>query len=203
MCHRYNVNVSPEKLAEIFEVVRSSFDEPAEQDLYPLSTGPVVRLDAEGERELVPMEWGLLPPWWKPSAKSKSRKTFQRKCFNARSETAHEKPTFRSAFKSRRCLVPVVKFDEKDHWFQPLDQTVFAFAGLWEHWEGEDEELETYTFLTSEPNDDIKSVGHHRMPVLLTEPEQWRVWLNPDIVEKQQLSELLEPYRGHLEITPM
>lgn len=193
MCHRYNVNVSPAHLAEIFNVVRVQFDQPLEKDLYPTSIGPVVRLDQDGERELVPMEWGFLPGWWKPSAKSASRKSFQRKCFNARSETVHEKPTYRTAFKTRRCLIPVLKFDEKDHWFQLENDRPFAFAGLWERWSSDEETVESYTFLTTEPNALIADVGHHRMPVVLGDVTAMNRWLNPDIVEREPLEELFVP----------
>jgi len=180
-------------LAEIFDVVRNECPDDFDQDLYPLSMGPVVRLDADWERELIPMQWGLLPPWWKPSAKSKSRKTFQRQCFNARSETVHEKPTYRAAFKSRRCLIPVHRFDEKDHWFAQPSGEPFAFAGLWERWHNDEETVESYTFLTTEPNPLIASVGHHRMPIVLTNPEDQTRWLSPDVVDRAPLESLLKP----------
>lgn len=193
MCHRYNINVSPRKLAEIFDVVRSQFETAIEEDLFPLASGPVVRLDEHGDRELILMEWGFLPSWWKPSAKSKSRKSFQRKCFNARSETAHEKPTFRNAFKHRRCIVPALKFEEKGHYFGNPDAEIMAFAGLWEAWRDDEQSLETYTILTTEPNKAIADVGHHRMPVILPDEAAMKRWLSPDHVEREALASLFEP----------
>lgn len=196
MCHRYNIDVDLHDIAELCSAVLVPFF-PAydpKKDVFPLSLGPVVRLNEDGERELVCMEWGFLPAWWKPSAKSASRKSFQRKCFNARSETAHEKPTYRSAFKSRRCLVPALKFDEKNHFFGMSDSRVFLFAGLWELWRDENETVESYTILTTEPNDVVAEVGHHRMPVLLGDETAINRWLNPDTVEREPLEELLIPY---------
>ncbi|MEO1496199.1 MAG: SOS response-associated peptidase family protein [Planctomycetota bacterium] len=120
-------------------------------------------------------EWGLLPHWWKPSDKQPKRSAFQRKTINARSETAAEKPTFRDAMRKRRCLLPMDEFFERDHYFgvgEPI-----AFAGLWESWCGEDGEIETVTLLTTTPNSDVRGVGHHRMPVLLTTPDRRRDWI--------------------------
>ena len=109
MCHRFNQKANLVTVAEALSVeagnVRAEFAQ--QKDLFPLADIPVVRLDEEGERELVACSWGLLPFWWKPSAKQKTYKSFQRMTFNARGETVHEKPSFRNAFKSRRCLIPL------------------------------------------------------------------------------------------------
>lgn len=198
MCHRYNAHVSPEKLAQIFDVVRILSSTSAEKDLFPLAMGPVIRLEAEGERELTSMQWGFLPAWWKPSARSKSRNAFQRKCFNARSETVHEKPTYRNAFKKRRCLIPAVKFEEKTHWFGMQDSRPFVFAGLWEQWSDGEETVESYTILTTAPSPPVEAVKHHRMPVILPDDDAISRWLSPDIVEPQPLQHLLRPYAEDL-----
>ena len=142
---------------------------------WPLKPIPTLRLDKSGELEVAEAEWGLLPRWWKPSDKMPKRSTFQRKTINARSETAHEKPTFRDALKQRRCLVPIAEFEEKGHYFglgEPM-----AFAGLWENWLADEGEITTCTFLTSEPNAEVRGVGHHRMPVLLTTSAAREEWL--------------------------
>jgi putative SOS response-associated peptidase YedK len=150
-------------------------------------------LDPSGNRELVDCEWGLLPLWWKPSDKVNKRAAFQRKCFNAKSETAHEKPTFRDAFKRRRCLMPASEFFEKGHYFHLPECRTFAFAALWEKWRGEDGEVCSCTMLTREPNAEVRGVGHHRMPVLLMSEEQYARWLDPEIVERGPLEELMRP----------
>jgi putative SOS response-associated peptidase YedK len=142
---------------------------------WPLSIVPALRIDEAGELETFGAEWGLLPRWWKPSDRQTKRSEFQRSTFNARSETAATKPTFRSAMKDRRCLVPFLEFHEKDHFFgtgEPM-----AFAGLWESWLGEVGDVLSVTFLTTEPNAEVSSVGHDRMPVLLDTPDVRRRWL--------------------------
>lgn len=142
---------------------------------YPLSTVPALRIDPKGQLEVFGAEWGLLPSWWKPTDKMPKRPSFQRKTFNARSETAAEKPSFRDAWRKRRCLLPFSEFEEKKHLFG-LGYPI-AFAGLWESWLGEAGPIETVTLLTTRPNSEVELVGHHRMPCLLTTPEQRQRWL--------------------------
>jgi putative SOS response-associated peptidase YedK len=146
---------------------------------YPLARVPRIRVDDSGEREMVAAKWRLLPFWWKPSDKTPKRSAFQRKCFNARSADVDNKPSFREAFKRRRCLLPAGEFFEKGHYFRFADDRSFAFAGLWESWKGGDDEVvESCTLLTTEPNELVRSVGHHRMPVLLSSEEEYQLWLD-------------------------
>ncbi len=171
---------------------------------YPLKPVPVIRLGEDGERGLDVCEWGLLPFWWKPSDKQPKRAAFQRQCFNARSETADTKPTYREAFKRRRCLLPAVKFEEKKHYFSFAGERPFAFAGLWETWRGDDGEVFSCTLLTTEPNEEIRSVGHHRMPVILQSEAEYERWLDPEIVERGPLEDLMRTLAdGSLEVEPI
>ena len=173
---------------------------------YPLSTVPVIRAVEDGH-ELAGMEWGLLPRWWlrssggRGSDKQPKRSTFQRKTFNARSETVHEKPTYREAFKHRRCLIPAQAFEEKRHYFSLPSGEAFCFAGLWESWSGADGELLTCTVLTTEPCAAVADVGHHRMPVLLADVEACRTWLNSE--SPATLADLFTPFMGELVVEPI
>ena len=196
MCHHYkSVRNPPAHLADEFSVRSNLYDVQLPlAGFYPLHQVPIVRLDDQGEREMIAAQWGLLPGWWNPSGKSTSPQAFQRKTFNARSESVHEKPTYRSAFKTRRCLLPAVEFFEKGHYFHFAEHRPFAFAGLWERWQREGEIIESCTLLTTEPNELVQSVGHHRMPVLLTDEQHYGLWLNPDIVERPAVEELFRPY---------
>jgi putative SOS response-associated peptidase YedK len=160
---------------------------------YPLARPPIVRLDEAGEREMVAAEWGLLPAWWKPSEKTPKRTTFQRKCFNARSEEVDAKPTYREAFKRRRCLMPADEFFEKGHYFHLADQRPFAFAALWERWRAGDEVVDSCTLLTTAANDIVQSAGHPRMPVMLTEESEYALWLDAEVTERTRLEHLLRP----------
>src|SRR4029079_19255736 len=125
-----------------------------EAGFYPLATVPIIRLDDQGEREMVGAEWGLLPFWWKPSDKVPKRAAFQRKTFNARCETIDTTPSYREAFKRRRCLLPAGEFFEKNFYLHFADDRTFEFAGLWESWKGgEGKTVESCTLLTTEPNE--------------------------------------------------
>jgi len=192
MCHHYQLDAIADDLFIAFNSFMSMPETLPLGSFYPTSLIPVIRPCDKG-REIVPMEWGLLPSWWKPSPKTKSRKVFQRRCFNARCETANEKPSYREAFKRRRCLVPVTRFEEKSHYFSLAGGTLFAFAGLWESWQSEGETVQSCTFLTSEPNAEVRSVGHHRMPIVLRDESEYSLWLNPDIDSREPLAELLMP----------
>jgi len=121
-------------------------------------------------------------------------------------ETAAEKPAFRDAMSTRRCLIPADGFYE---WRtigpkqkQPFnigmaDDSVFAFAGLWERWrDPAGEVLETCTILTTQPNSLVAEV-HHRMPVIL-KTEHYDLWLDPGITKPALVADCLEPYDARL-----
>jgi putative SOS response-associated peptidase YedK len=154
-------------------------------------------LNESGERELVAAEWGFLPGWWKPSDKTPKRTTFQRKCFNARSEEVDVKPTYREAFRRRRCLMPAAEFFELGHGFHLAEHRTFAFAALWDRWrDGDGAVVETCTMLTTEPNEAVARVGHNRMPVIFTGEEEYGRWLDAEIVERSPLEDLMRPTPG-------
>jgi len=151
----------------------------------PQSIQPVVRLDRDsGSREIALLRWGLVPFWAKDAKTGYST-------INARAEEAAAKPAFREALKKRRCLVPADAFFE---WQRPASGTdpktkhpfaialksgePFALAGLWERWQPkEGEALETFTILTTDPNELMEPI-HNRMPVIL-EPRDYDRWLEP------------------------
>ncbi len=194
MCHHFRLLNEARQLAKQFQATFGDEQLPLPcGDFYPLNQVPVIRLNDSGDREIVPMEWGLLPFWWKPSGKQISRKAFQRKCFNARGETIESKPTFRAAFKSRRCLIPASEFMEKSHYFHLKEFEPFVFAGLWEYWQSDEDTVESCTIVTTSPNAEVQAVGHHRMPVVLFEKRDLAMWLDPEIVEREPLERLLQP----------
>jgi putative SOS response-associated peptidase YedK len=196
MCHHYKGSRNPPAhLADEFSV-RSNLYQLMLPDagFYPLGRPPIVRLDEAGEREMVAAEWGLLPFWWKPSDKTPNRTTFQRKCFNARSEEVSTKPTYREAFKRRRCLMPADEFFEKGHYFHLEGHRPFAFAALWERWRGGDDEvIDSCTLLTTAANELVQSVGHPRMPVMLTSEPEYALWLNPELTDRGPFEPLFRP----------
>lgn len=123
--------------------------------------------------------WGLVPSWSKQPDRGG-------RLFNARSETVAEKPSFRSAFKHRRCLIPADGFYEwtprnrghEPFYFTATGAPMLVFAGLFEVWHGDGGEvIDSCTLLTTDSNPDLADV-HHRMPVTLT-AEGARTWLDP------------------------
>ena len=197
MCHRFNQKANLKDVAEALAVPQVRVEFLTQKDLFPLADIPVVRLDGDGEREIALCNWGLLPFWWKPSAKHKSPGSFQRMTFNARGETIHEKPTFRAAFKSRRCLIPWTEFFEHDEYFVLEDRELSTFAGLWECWKDPEtgDELQSCTIVTTEANELVEQYHpKKRMPVILNDDDSRARWLSPDIVERPPLEELLRPF---------
>jgi len=161
----------------------------------PTDLQPIVRFDGDGQRELAVMRWGLVPYWAKDSKIGFST-------INAKSETVTTSPTFREAMKRRRCLVPAEWFYEwqktdaktkQPYAIALRDDSLFAFAGLWERWKdkAKDQVLETYTVLTTDPNELLEPI-HNRMPVILA-PKDYLRWLEPG--EATHLpTDLLRPY---------
>ena len=139
---------------------------------------PVYRIDPDRGRELTHLKWGLIPSWAKDA-------TIGTKLINARSETAQEKPSFRAAFKYRRCLIPANGFYEwqalpsgkQPHYITVHDVGIIAFAGLWERWTNKTngEVVDSFTILTCEANERVATL-HERMPVILKE-EDYETWL--------------------------
>jgi len=150
---------------------------------FTLSTGPTAIAEHFGldEATLSWRRWGLVPSW------SKDAKIGNR-LINARAETAAEKPSFRSALRRRRCLVPADGFYEwagakgaKQPYFIGLaERALFAFAGLWERWnDPAGGVLESCTLLTTEAAEHLRSL-HERMPVIV-DPVDYRAWMDPEI----------------------
>jgi putative SOS response-associated peptidase YedK len=154
---------------------------PLRFNVAPTQDIPVVRHTDAG-RELKLMRWGFIPSWSK-DAKSGPL------LINARAETAAEKPAFRSAFKSSRCLIPADGFYEwkkiagkkQPYHIRCADGRPFAFAGLWGKWH----DLESCTILTTDANDLVRPM-HDRMPVILS-PAGYAAWLDPDVEDPQRL----------------
>ena len=139
------------------------------------------------------LRWGLIPHWARDPS-------IGNRMINARAETVGEKPAFRSAFRSRRCLVPSSGFYEwkkeeggkQAYFIRPRGRSSFAFAGLWERWQGPEGSLvESCTLITTEANELISHL-HDRMPVILP-PSEYALWLDPGIPDGRRLIPLLQP----------
>eukprot|EP00913_Durusdinium_trenchii_P019515 g18345.t1 len=167
-------------------------------NIAPTQTAAIVRPADEG-REVAFARWGLIPSW------AKDIKIGYR-MINARGETVAEKPSFRAAFKRRRCLVPASGYYEwkklsaktkQPYHIHRDDDGLIAFAGLWERWDAGDAPLESFTIITTAAGGALADI-HDRMPVMLPESEH-ALWLDPD-VEPEALGELLHPHDDEIEL---
>ncbi len=196
MCGRFSQTAAPEIIAEQFNVKEPLLVQPR-YNIAPSQSIAAIRIDPDTTtRKLVMLRWGLIPSWAKDPK-------IGNQCINAKAETVAEKPSFRSAFKKRRCLVVATGFYEwqvqgkhkQPLWIGLKSKRPFAFAGLWEHWKpAEGEPLETCTIITTEPNELMKPI-HNRMPVILA-PTSYDQWLDPTFQKIETLNGLLRPYQS-------
>ena len=187
MCGRYTLTKPKKSIESHFQAALRKGEYRERYNVAPSQSMPVV-VAPNGNRELAVMQWGLIPSW------SKDLKT---PLINARAETVQEKPSFRSSFKSRRCLIPAdgfyewVKTDSGKipHRIYLADEGLFAFAGIWSEWGPEDERLRSFSIITTAANSKLEAL-HHRMPVIL-DPENYALWLDSS---QQNPASLLTAY---------
>jgi putative SOS response-associated peptidase YedK len=193
MCGRFTLTLDPGELQELLDLGPFIHIVQPRYNIAPSQPVPIVK---DGETRAVELyKWGLVPSW------ADDPKIGYR-MINARSETAHEKPSFRAAFQRRRCLILADGFFEwhsgrksapkTPYLFKLKNNYPFTFAGLYEHWQSPDGgELHTTTILTCPPNE-LVSQYHNRMPVMLNKEDRW-TWLSAE-TEKTILRDLLNPY---------
>ncbi|WP_043833963.1 SOS response-associated peptidase [Muricoccus aerilatus] len=205
MCGRYFLQRDPARLARYYDTPDGSPtpNAAARWNMAPTQDGVVLRRNPEtGERRLDLLRWGLVPRWAK-DARDGAR------LINARSDGVAEKPSFREAFRRRRCIVPADGFYE---WLTPKEAEAktrskdpkqpfavaltsgepMSFAGLWEGWQDpEGNWLRTYSIITTEANPKQAPL-HHRMPVILPR-EDWAAWLGEEEAPAERLLGMLRP----------
>lgn len=193
MCGRFDLHLPRELLEEIFGI-SISYEIRRRYNIAPTQEIAAVRTNLDRERQLDFLKWGLIPSWAKdPSIGSRM--------INARSETVHEKPSFRTALKHRRCVIPANGFYEweavegkkKPFYLKMKDDKPMLFAGLWDHWKpGDGEEILSCAILTTNSNDLITPL-HDRMPVLLGISDI-DFWLDPALDQPEHLTHLFQPF---------
>jgi putative SOS response-associated peptidase YedK len=194
MCGRFVLMTQGKSLASHFRLAEEPELEPR-YNIAPTQLVPVIRNNPDSSsRELKLFRWGLVPFWAKDAS-------IGARLINARSESAPEKPAFRTPFKNRRCLVPADGFYEwqrtgrlkQPYFFHMADRRVFAFAGLWDRWMGPDDRtIESVTLLTAEANELVER-AHDRMPVILAE-QDYDLWLDTTVKKPELLKPLLRAY---------
>lgn len=184
MCGRFSLIATKTQINQQFQVNSSDNLEISRYNIAPSQQVMAVRSTDTG-RKVSWMKWGLVPSWVKDLSSWKGN------LINARSETISQKPSFKSGFQKRPCLIPASGFyewrDRQPYYFHQ-DKPLFAFAGIWEIWSDPDseEEIISCTILTTKAQGIIESI-HHRMPVLLSE-DNYGSWLGTVDMRKELLS---------------
>ncbi len=194
MCGRFVLVALADVMNQVFDL--RNLQDPLPQRFNIAPAQQIAVITNERPQELAWHKWGLVPGWAKDTK-------IGYKMFNARCETAAEKPSFRAAFRRKRCLIPASGFFEWQRAGaakQPIyislhDRPLFAFAGLWEQWYSQEgDELRSATILTTEANAFMASI-HHRMPVILA-PEEHGAWLQS--ADREVHQDLLKPCAAEL-----
>ena len=195
MCGRFASSTPPEVMRQMFGTKNLVPNFPARFNIAPTQDVLTVRLNPKtGERSLDPLRWGLIPHWAKDSS-------IGVKLTNARAEGISDKPSFRDAFRRRRCIIPADAFYEWKTGTKPkqpyairrADRQSLALAGLWENWKAPDGQwVRTCTIITTEANPLIAPL-HDRMPVILP-PENYGLWLGDEPSTSEVLKAILKPF---------
>ena len=196
MCGRFTLTIDPASLQENFGDY--SFPATFAPRFNIAPSQPILAIPNDGAHRADFFVWGLIPSWAKDPAMGN-------RMINARAETLAEKPSFRGAFKYKRCLILADGFYEwkapdspgskakTPYYIQMEDRQPFAFAGLWDNWDSPDgSTVRSCTIITTEPNE-LMAKLHNRMPVIL-KPADYATWLDPAPRTPDGLSPLLLPY---------
>lgn len=205
MCGRFSQARSWSELVALYGITVASppLNLPPRYNIAPTDRIPIIRRPSGGSgRELVLARWGLIPAWAKDEK-------IAAQTINARAETVDVKPAFRSAFRHRRCLIAADGFYEwqataagkQPYFITRAGDAPFAFAGLWERWQGSDgTPIDSATIIVTDANAALAPI-HGRMPVML-EPEEFATWLDP-ATPLAAAKAMLRPYGGALTIYPV
>ncbi len=179
MCGRFTQDLDEEEIVDLYDldwaeprqVLRSRWNGAPTQEF------ALCRMDHAGRRILAQHRWGLVPAW------ARDPKIGAR-LINARSESAESKPSFRAAFRRRRCLIPANGWFEwqaavgaKQPWWISLRSRPFSFAGLWEAWDKGVGPVYSFTILTCPATESLQKI-HDRQPAIIP-PDRYAEWLDP------------------------
>lgn len=206
MCGRYAQTADMRELMEQFEVAGTSPEAslPLNWNIAPTNPIYIVRAndrtgkDAQSQRALTTVSWGLIGPWLTDFQEARAS---QSRAINARIESIHEKPTFRNAFRSTRCLIPASGYYEwatalgkyspkQPFYISARDGNQLPIAGIWSSWTAPNGEIiETASIITQQAQGDLATI-HSRMPVFMPN-NRWDAWLNPRNTDVNELKSLM------------
>lgn len=197
MCGRYTLHQSAAELKQRYNLATQPEDIHANFNVAPGQFMPIITETEPGKPQLEIMKWGLIPFWAKDAR-------IGYKMINARSESLFEKPAWRKAILSRRCLIPADGFYEwqkstedakerkKPFYIHPKQLSICSFAGVWETWKDEQgNEWKTYSIITTDANKEMAGV-HDRMPLILHQEDE-PTWLEPSRATRDSIEPLLRP----------
>ena len=204
MCGRLSQNLTWQQIYTLYTLPVSTprLDPQPRYNGAPTQDFALCRLDENGTRSMAVLRWGLVP-FWAKDVKIGAR------LINARAETVHEKPAFRSAFRARRCLIPSNGWFEwkrtgggKQPYFLALESSApVSFAALWEQWGRDGQHIESFTIITTEASPGLTDI-HDRQPAVV-DPDDFTDWLDPG-TPQETLQEIIgPPYEGPYEIRPV
>ena len=195
MCGRFVLVADPNVIQQAFDLQSSPVDFGPRYNIAPTQYAPVITNEAP--KQLSMYKWGLIPSWAKDESVGN-------KMINARADGVADKPSYRSAFKRRRCIVPASGFYEWQKgagksktpmYIHLKDDDLFAMAGLWEVWhDASGSEIRTFTIITTDANEFMAPI-HDRMPVILHKSD-YDLWLDPGEVPAAKLQPLLRGYEA-------
>ena len=195
MCGRFTLTASVDQLIDRFDIEFFLQEEEYNPSYNVAPSQSVLAVINDGaHKRMGYLRWGLIPPWAKDISVGY-------KMINARAETLIDKPSFRNAYKKKRCLIVADSFYE---WKRIDSKTkipmriklksneLFSMAGLWENWKSPDgKSIYSCSVITTSPNELVQDI-HDRMPVIL-KPEDEKYWLDPSITDTTKLHPLLKP----------
>lgn len=198
MCGRFGLTVAWSEMFDYFALIRpvdAGPEMPPRYNIAPTQPIVTVRAGFDGGREALLARWGLMPSW------VKDPKNFTT-LINARTETVTEKPSFKTAIRHRRILIPATGFYEwqrfgkgkksQPYWVQSNEDTIVAFGGLMETWAGANgSEIDTACILTTDANSSFSKI-HHRLPLVIRQSDFDR-WLDCKTQEPRDVEDLMQP----------
>ena len=194
MCGRFTQQISWRELRDLYNLSAEpeAWEIKTRYNGAPTQEFAVCRLNSQGDRSVSLLRWGLVPFW-------ANDRSIASRLINARAESVNSKPSFRNAFRSRRCLIPASGWFEWSHvgtrkqpyFIASADDEVLSFAGIWELWDKEGDPVETFSIITTAATPNLSDI-HHRQPAVIPQ-SAFDDWFDPSSSTSDLLNYLKNP----------